>query len=37
MHVLYVYLLTVSSPYLLVFDDDHVRGTWEQMIYRWIW
>jgi len=37
---LYVYMLyicvhlTVSSPYLLVFDDDHVRGTREQMMLQ---
>jgi len=24
----------VSSPYLLVFGDDRVRGTWEQMMLQ---
>jgi len=23
-----------SSPYLLVFDNDHVCGTWEQMMLQ---
>ena len=30
MHMFYF----VSSPYLFVFDDDHVRGTWEQMMLQ---
>jgi len=25
---------SVSSPYLLVFGDDRVRGTWEQMMLQ---
>jgi len=24
--------LSISSPYLLVFGDDRVRGTWKQMM-----
>jgi len=28
----YVIILIVSSPYLLVFGDDRVRDTWEQMM-----
>jgi len=28
----YMFFLTVSSPYLLVFDDDRVRGTREQIM-----
>jgi len=31
---IYVYCLTVSSPYLLVFDDDRVCGTREQMMLQ---
>ena len=31
---MYVYVYTVSSPYLLVFGDDRVRGTREQMILQ---
>jgi len=26
----------ISSPYLLVFGDDRVRGTHEQKCCRWI-
>ena len=29
-----LYVLTVSSPYLLVFGDDHVRGTREQVMMQ---
>ena len=27
-----MYVVFISSPYLLVFDDDRVRGTREQMM-----
>ena len=27
-------LYSFSSPYLCVFGDDRVRGTWEQMIVQ---
>jgi len=31
----YIYVcLTISSPYLLVFGDDCIRGTREQMILQ---
>jgi len=30
--VIYMFTLNVSSPYLLVFGDDRVRGTREQMM-----
>jgi len=30
MHMFY----SVSSPYLLVFGDDRVRGTWEQSMLQ---
>jgi len=33
MHM-YVCFLTVSSPYLLVFGDDRVRGTRQQMMLQ---
>jgi len=33
--VIYIlYVLTVSSPYLLVFGDDRVRGTREQVMMQ---
>jgi len=33
--VIYVlYVLTVSSPYLLVFGDDRIRGTREQVMMQ---
>jgi len=32
---IYIYIcLTVSSPYLLVFGDDRVRGTRKQMMMQ---
>jgi len=31
---IYIYVEFVSSPYLFVFGDDHVRGTWEYMILQ---
>ena len=33
-YVLYICCLIVSSPYLLVFGDDRVRGTREQMMLQ---
>jgi len=34
-YMFYIYVcLTASSPYLLVFDDDRVRGTREQMMVQ---
>ena len=30
----YIYVYFLSSPYLLVFGDDRVRGTREQMILQ---
>jgi len=32
--VSYIYVYFVSSPYLLVFGDDRVRGTQEQMMLQ---
>jgi len=32
MYLLYIFVYSVSSPYLLVFNDGRVRGTREQMI-----
>ena len=32
--MLYLYVYFVSSPYLLLFDDDRVRGTREKMILQ---
>jgi len=29
-----VIILNISSPYLLVFDNDRIRGTWEQMMLQ---
>jgi len=29
---IYIYVCFVSSPYLLAFGDDRVRGTREQMM-----
>jgi len=34
MYLLYIYVYSVSSPYLLVFGDDRVRGTREHMILQ---
>jgi len=31
---IYIYVYFVSSPYLLVFGDDHVRGKREQMMLQ---
>jgi len=31
---LYLYVYSVSSPYLLVFGDDHIRGIREQMVLQ---
>jgi len=31
---IYIYVYFVSSPYPLVFGDDRVRGTWEQMMLQ---
>jgi len=31
---IYLYVLTVSSPYMLVFGDDRVRGTHEQVMIQ---
>ena len=31
---IYIYVYFVSSPYLLVFGDDRVRGTREQMMLQ---
>jgi len=31
---MYIYVLSFSSPYLLVLDDDRVCGTCEQMILQ---
>jgi len=31
---IFLYVLTVSSPYLLVFGDDRVRGTREQVMMQ---
>jgi len=33
-YLLYIYALSFSSPYLLVFSDDRVRGTREQMMLQ---
>jgi len=30
----YIYVYSVSSPYLLMFGDDRVRGTREQMMLQ---
>ena len=32
--VVCICIYSISSPYLLVFGDDHVRGTWEQMMLQ---
>ena len=32
--LVYIYVLSFSSPYLLVFGDDRVRGTREQMMLQ---
>jgi len=32
--MVYIYVYFVSSPYLLLFDDDRVRGTREKMILQ---
>jgi len=32
MYFLYIYVYSVSSPYLLVFGDDRVRGTREDLV-----
>jgi len=35
MYIMYIYVyFIVSSPYLLVFGDDRVRGTREQMMLQ---
>ena len=35
LYLIYIYVLcTINSPYLLVFGDDRVRGTWEQMMLQ---
>jgi len=34
MCISYIYVYSVSSPYLLVFDNDRVRGTREQMMLQ---
>jgi len=34
MYLLYIYVYSVSSRYLLVFGDDRVRGIREQMILQ---
>jgi len=31
---LYLYVYSVSSPYLLVFGDDHIRGIRQQMVLQ---
>jgi len=31
---IFLYVLTVSSPYLLVFGDDRVRGTREHVMMQ---
>jgi len=31
---IYIYVYFVNSPYLLVFGDDRVRGTREQMMLQ---
>jgi len=33
-YVVYMFTLSVSSPYLFVFGDDRVRGTREQMMLQ---
>jgi len=32
--LVYIYVLSFSSPYLLVFGDDRVRGTCEQVMMQ---
>jgi len=38
MYITMRYVDFISSPYILVFGDDRVRGTREQRIWcRWCW
>jgi len=34
MYLNYIHVYCVSSPYLLVFDDNRVRGTRKQMMLQ---
>ena len=31
---IYIYVYSISSPYLLVFGNDHIRGIREQMMLQ---
>jgi len=34
MYLLHIYVYSVSSPYLLIFGNDRVRGTRDQMMLQ---